>query len=113
LKRASKKIGTVVTPFVKSAQTTRLVRDASELFWRILNVVSGIQISVDALVAENDLVKSRKVVYLTGVILLTVLAVTFPDKIPSFLSSLRVDITPILERTHDAIKAIKKLLPAF
>jgi len=113
LKRVFKKIETDTKLYMKRVRTTRPIHGLSELFWKILEVASGIQISVDVVIAESDLVKSKKVVYLIGLLLLTLFAVTFPDRIPSILSSSQIDTTTVLERTHGLVKAIKKLLPTF
>lgn len=92
---------------------TKLIHDLSELRWKILEVVAGIQISVDVVIAESGLVKSKKEVYLISALLLAFLAVTFPDRIPSILSSLKIDTTAASERTQGFVKEIRKLLPAF
>jgi len=68
---------------MKRVGTTRLIRGLSELFWKILEAVSEIQISMGLLIAKNDLIKSKKTVYLIGVLSLTLCAVTFSDRIPS------------------------------
>jgi len=98
---------------LKSILTTRLIHGLSELRWKILEVVAGIQISVDVVIAESGLVKSKKEVYLISAFLLAFLAVTFPDRIPSILSSLKIDTTAASERTQGFVKEIRKLLPAF
>jgi len=113
LKRMFKKIETNAKLFMKWVGTTQLIRGLSELLWKILKVVSGIQISVDVVIAKSDLVKSKKTVYLMSAFLLILFVLTFPDKIPSILSSSQIDATGMLERTHAFVKAIKKLLPAF
>jgi len=89
------------------------MRGLSELFWKILEVVSEVQISLGTLLAENDLGKSKKTVYLIGALLLILLAVMFPDRIPSILSSSQIDAVTVSERTHGLVRAVKKLLPAF
>jgi len=108
-----KKIETDTKLCMKRVRTARPIRGLSELFWKILEVVCGIQISVDVVIAESDIVKSKKVVYLLGLLLLILFAVTFPDRIPSILSSSQIDTRMVLERTHGLVKAIKKLLPTF
>ena len=113
MKRIFEKIETDIKLCMKKIRTTRPIRGLSELFWKILEVVSGIQISVDVVISESDMVKSKKVVYLLGLLLLTLFAVTFPDRIPSILSSSQIDTQTVLERTHGLVKAIKKLLPTF
>jgi len=97
---------------LESVRTTRLIRDLSALFWKILRIVSGIQISVDFLVEESRSVRSRNAVYLIALFLLTLIAIMFPDKIPSILSSLGFDNTAVLERTQGLVRAIRRLLPA-
>jgi len=97
---------------LKGVLTTRLTHGLSELRWKILEVVSGIQISVDVAIAESDLVKPRKTVYLISALLLVFFAVIFPDKIPSILSSLNVNTAAVSERTQGFVKEIRKLLPA-
>lgn len=98
---------------MKSVSITRLTHGLLELRWKILEVVAGIQISVNVVIAENDLVKPRKTIYLISALLLIFFAVTFPDRIPSILSSLNVNTAAVSERTHGFVKEIRKLLPAF
>jgi len=97
---------------MKGVPTSRLTRGLSELRWKILEFASGIQISVDVAIAESDFVKPRKTVYLISALLLVFFAVTFPDKIPSILSSLNVNTAAVSERTQGFVKEIRKLLPA-
>lgn len=73
----------------------------------------GVQISVDVFLGEKNVVKSRKAVYLIGILLLVLFAVTFPDRILSILSFSQVDASSVLERTQGFIRAIKKVLPMF
>lgn len=113
IRETLKKIDLDAQLCVKSVRTTRVIRGLSELFWKILEVVSEVQISLGVLVAKNDGVKSRKTVYLIGLLLLLLFAVMFPDRIPSILSSSHIDTMTVSERTHGLVKAVKKLLPAF
>jgi len=89
-----------------------MIRGLSEFFWKILEVASEVQISLGVLAAQNDLVKSRRAVYLIGALLLILFVVMFPDRIPSILSSSHIETMTISEKTHDLVKAVKKLLPA-
>lgn len=111
-RRVLKKIERDAQLCAKSVRATRLIRGLSELFWKILEVVSEVQISLGVLAAENDLVKSRKAVCLIGALLLILFAVMFPDRIPSILSSSHIETMTVSERTNGLVKAVKKLLPA-
>ena len=99
--------------WTKNTQVNQLVNSFSQFFWSVLDVVSSIQISIDAELTEDNLVKSRKAAYLISGLLMALFVLTAPDKIPSILSSTQIDTTKVLERTHEFINTIRKLLPAF
>ena len=99
--------------WTKNAQVNQLVNSFSQFFWSVLDVVSSIQISIDAELTEDNLVKSRKAAYLISGLLMALFVLTAPDKIPSILSSTHNDTTKVLERTHEIINTIRKLLPTF
>ena len=99
--------------WTKNAPINKLGNSFSQFFWSVLDVVSSIQISIYAELTEDDLVKSRKAAYLISGLLMALFALTAPDKVPSILSSMQIDTTKALERTHEFINTIRKLLPAF
>jgi hypothetical protein len=99
--------------WIKNARVNQLISNLSQFFWSVLDVVSRIQISFDAELSQDDLIKPRKAAYFVSVLLMVLFVLMAPDKIPSILSSAQFDTAKVLETTQEFVKAIRKILPVF
>jgi hypothetical protein len=113
LKKALEKMRAYAQFGTKIKSVTRVIHGLHSVFWGVFGVVSRIQISVDILMAEGkkEEGKPRRGVYVIGASLLVLFILMFPDRIPSILSSLNIDPTPVLERTQELFRTVRKLLP--